>query len=360
MAIFRKTAHHSLALGAVFIVLTACSSGAANTSSVNIEPSSIDALIEVVKTSPGKATILSLSTPEEKVLSAKRDNLNYSLDLLAPSGQVESEIYSDKELYLAQPEDAKNIKWVRIVDRGVELDELIPSRLALIETLTIKPDTDASFDSIADLLDSEGLIWSDFSISRASCAETFCDYELRTSQHKYMQPEETTIILKTEYVKDAEHLTSLTLSWFETTLELGYAPQVVSAPDLFTEISYELFITGAADIDELRIVMDTAKAYLEDARVEAVATGRSLTSHTFWETYLAKRVPAGASLWAALANQSDSVRELVGPTEPYTSLPVDIGESISNLSFSKDNVWVCMDLVKIEVQPGDCSALKRP
>ena len=337
-------------LAGMIAALSACSQSAGTT----VEPLTIEALIDVIETSPANAAYVALSNPTETVLEVRRDNGSHALDLLAPSGQVNSEVYLGGEVYVAERADQEVAEWFRIVDGGTELDAALADRLVVLETLTSKPDTDASFDSIADLLDSEGLNWSDYSIARVQCDDSVCYYDLQTGEHKYMQPEETAVFVATERLTDTERLISLTLTWFEVTLDLGYGPQTISAPNDYTDISYELFMTGAANDAELQNVTTEAKNYLRDATLVAAQSGLPVTSREFWETYLLQNAPEDARLWANVPGSPDEVRELVGPNYPYNGIAEDVGETLERLQFEKGAVSVCMNFENNEVTPGNC------
>lgn len=337
-------------LGGMIAALSACGQN----TSTNVAPLTVEALIDVIESSPAKATYISMSDPEETILEVTRDTDNYSLDLITASGQMDSEVYVGGEVYLAQRADQGSAQWLRIVGGVAELGAAISERLVVLGTLTDKPDTDVLFDSIADLLDSEELTWSDYSIVNASCTGSVCDYELRTEEHRYMQPEETAVFATTERLADAERLTSLTVSWFDVTLNLGYGAQTVSAPIDYTDISYELFMSGAENDAELQSVMTEAESYLLDATQQAAQSGLVATSREFWETYLPRNAPEGASLWAGVPTSPDAVRELVGPNYPYSGIAEDIGATIGRLGFEKGAVRVCMNFENNEVTPGIC------
>lgn len=337
-------------LAGMIAALSACSQSASTT----VEPLTIEALIDVIETSPANAAYVALSNPKETILEVRRDNNSYALDLLAPSGQVNSEVYLDGEVYVAERADQEGAEWFRIVDGETELDAALADRLSVLKTLTNKPDTDVFFDSIADLLVSEGLNWSDYSIVSASCDVSVCNYELQTVEHKYMQPEETVVFIATERLADAEQLTSLTLSWFDVSLNLGYAPQTVSAPSDYTDISYELFVSGAANDAELQSVTTEAENYIRGATQQAAQSGLPVTSREFWETYLPQNAPEDARLWANVPGSPGAVRELVGPNYPYNGIAEDVGETLERLQFEKGAVSVCMHFEDNEVTPGAC------
>jgi hypothetical protein len=341
------------------VMLTVLSACGRNTSTT-VEPLTVEALIDVIESSPANATYVALrddaasSDIAGMILEAKRDNGDYSLNLLTPSGRVNSEVYLGGEVYVVEQADPGSAEWFRIVDGGTELDAALADRLSVLETLTNKPDTDVTFDSVADLLDSEGLTWSDYSIARVQCDDSVCYYDLQTDKHKYMQPEETAVFVATERLTDTERLTSLTLTWFEVTLDLGYGPETVSAPNDYTDISYELFMTGAANDADLQYVTTEAENYLRGATLVAAQSGLPVTSREFWETYLPQNAPEDARLWADVPGSPGAVRELVGPNYPYNGIAEDVGETLERLQFEKGAVSVCMNFENNEVTPGNC------
>ena len=336
----------SLAVGVLAGVST-CGSDA----STPVEPLTFAALLDVIELSPSRATFIKLDTAGVTSLLARRDGENFALESTLGEGHNKNEtIHLGGEFYVP---DSGTGAWVHVVGGGGLLDANAAASVTAADTVTLRSGMNGGFESIVDLLDADGLAWSAYTIAQSACADNLCTYEL-TADPLGREGEYSRIVAKTESVDDGQRLTSLTLTWVESTLELGYDPETISAPSNYTNVGYDLFVSGAANEAELQTVTAEAEAYLHGALQQAADNGLSATSREFWETYLPRNAPDGAGLWVNVPGSLDEVRELVGPKTPYTGIAEDLGETLEHLRFHKGAVSVCVDFANSEVRPGSC------
>ena len=335
--------------------LSACN-GTATVEPLSVEPLTIEALIDVIESSPAQATYLKISTPEETDLLARRDGENFSTEEAGfGAGLTDAAVYLDGAVYITTSDDAGNTKWIRVVGEDPLVDPA-DYHASVLDTLTTDTNADLSFYTIANLLDQAGLLWSDLSILAASCSDGNCTYTLvRTGVTEEFAEEDARITVETEKVEDGQRLTSLTFSyWDETTLELGYEPQTITAPSDYTDVSIDVIDSGAANEEELQAITEQAETYLRGAEQQAAKIGIPVTSREFWEAYLPENAPEGARLWAALPTNSEVLRPLDGSVFSEGEIDEDLGETLGRIGFHREGVAVCMDFEESTVRPGVC------
>lgn len=332
-----KRALRTFLVVGVLTALTSCGQNTATT----VEPLTLEALVDVIESSPAEATSLKLADPENTEMLAQRDGENISIEEAIPDeDERESAVALDGEIYVTVRDTAGDLKWARLTGDGA-------SRAEILDALT----SDFIQDVTSEWITAVFPHWADFSIVNSSCTGDVCTYDLTAAY----DPANTQITVVTESIEGVQRLTSLTMFFGGAeTLELGYAPQKITAPDDYTKMSFDLFISGATSDEQLRAVADEAETYLRNASQRANETGLPVTSREFWETYLPGNAPVGVSLWVDVPDDSDGIRKLVGPSEPYNGIEEDLGDTLGRILFEKDDVQVCMDVEDDKVLAGHC------